>query len=69
LATLRNSPVKISSSGDDFYVELPDKAGEAVRLRDFGRAGRDRKPYITWLDVEGTKTVPFSRENPSRTGR
>jgi hypothetical protein len=65
-ATLVGPTVKVSCEAD-FYIELPDTAGKIVRLRDFGRAGRDRRRYVTWLDVRGSTVTPFSRQNPSRT--
>ncbi len=49
--------------------EVADLAGRKVRLRDFGSAGRNRTPYLTWFPIDGAPVVPFSRENPSRTGR
>ena len=49
--------------------EVSDLKGHAIRLRDFGSAGRDRAPYVTWLPAKNAKVVPFSRENPQRTSR
>ncbi|HEY0866956.1 MAG TPA: beta-L-arabinofuranosidase domain-containing protein [Fimbriimonas sp.] len=51
------------------YLEVVDAEGNPVRLRDYGSAGADRTPYVTWLSVEGLIAEPFSRGNPSRTGR
>ena len=67
-AKLRGDVIRVSAS-EDFSITLPDANGVQIQLRDFGRSGRDRKPYITWLDVRGTKSAPFSRDNPSRTAQ
>jgi uncharacterized protein len=47
-------------------VDVRDDKGTVVRLRDYGTAGKDRKPYVTWLPAKGTKLTPFSRSNPLR---
>ena len=47
-------------------VEVRDAAGAFVRLRDFGTAGADRRPYLTWLAVKDAKGTAFSRSNPLR---
>jgi hypothetical protein len=46
--------------------QLSDVDGREVRLVDFGSAGRDRLPYVTWLPAQGAKPTAFSRPNPSR---
>jgi hypothetical protein len=50
-------------------VEVDDVEGRAVRLRDFATAGRDRRPYATWLPAKGLTPVPFSRQAPLRSRR
>jgi hypothetical protein len=73
-------PSEIGAAAFDSAKVLPDKEGfallqirnrkgEEVRLRDFGSAGAGRTPYMTWLPIRGVKAAPFSRTNPSRTSR
>jgi DUF1680 family protein len=47
-------------------VDVRDNKGTVVRLRDYGTAGKDRKPYVTWLPAKGMKPTPFTRSNPLR---
>jgi hypothetical protein len=47
-------------------LDVRDDKGAVVRLRDYGTAGRDRKPYVTWLPAKGMKPTPFTRSNPLR---
>ena len=47
-------------------VEVDDAEGRVVRLRDFGTAGRDRRPYATWLGAKNATPVAFSRQSPLR---
>ncbi len=51
------------------FLNVTDVAGASIRLRDYGSAGADRMPYVTWLPVRGVSPTPFTRENPSRTSR
>jgi hypothetical protein len=58
--------------GDGAVVRFTvhDVDGHPVPLRDFGSAGRDRVPYLTWLPAKNATVVPFARSNPLRmTGR
>ncbi len=48
-------------------VAARDAAGNVMRLRDFGTAGADRRPYVTWLRARNAAVGAFSRENPLRT--
>lgn len=50
-------------------VDVTDVAGKTARLVDFGSAGRDRTPYVTWLTLAHVKPTPFSRTTPLRSGR
>jgi hypothetical protein len=50
-------------------VKVKAANGRAVLLCDFATAGATGTRYATWLRVEGAKPVPFSRENPLRSGR
>ena len=48
-------------------MDVVDKAGKAVRLRDFGSAGHNGALYASWLPIEGAPSAKFSVTNPSRT--
>ncbi|RIK73919.1 MAG: hypothetical protein DCC67_17280, partial [Planctomycetota bacterium] len=49
-------------------MNVRDATGNSVALRDFGTAGQS-SPYYTWLNIEGARPTPFSKDNPSRTSR
>ncbi|MGV3618379.1 MAG: beta-L-arabinofuranosidase domain-containing protein [Fimbriimonas sp.] len=48
---------------------VSDSKGTPLRLIDYGSAGRNKTPYLTWFPVEGVAAAPFSIANPSRTSR
>ena len=50
-----------------FLFDVRDRAGTTLRLRDYGTAGADRHPYVTWIPAKNARVTPFSRENPTRT--
>lgn len=50
-------------------IDATDAKGRPVRLVDFGSAGRDRRPYVSWIPAENAKPNPFSRTTPLRSGR
>jgi len=50
-------------------MEFSDIHGNKFYLSDFDSAGRDGKHYITWLNVLNAPKIPFSRNNPLRSGR
>jgi DUF1680 family protein len=64
-------PELVESPTDEAQVVISVRAkdGSRVQLRDYGTGGQNRTPYVSWLPVEGIKPLPFSRENPLRTGR
>ena len=43
--------------------------GSKLRLCDFASAGEGGSPYRSWLRVTNAPPMPFSRENPLRSGR
>jgi DUF1680 family protein len=58
---LRRSPFLLLEFGTDDC--------QALKLCDFASAGHGGTPYLTWLRVNGVVATPFSRTNPSRSGR
>ena len=50
-------------------LEVPVPEGRPVYLCDFASAGATGTPYRTWLNVEGATCLPFSRQQPLRSGR
>ena len=54
------------SPGALVLVDVTDAAGQTVRLRDFGTAGRQGAAYSSWLPARNGKSTPFSTTNPSR---
>ncbi|HWD38746.1 MAG TPA: beta-L-arabinofuranosidase domain-containing protein [Fimbriimonas sp.] len=62
------SQATFKSSGDGVGSwEVNDLSGNRLVLRDYGSAGRNRVPYITWFPVEHAPSAPFSQGKPSRT--
>jgi DUF1680 family protein len=47
-------------------LDVRDAGGIVVGLRDYGTAGANRRPYLTWLPARNVQSVPFSRANPQR---
>jgi DUF1680 family protein len=50
-------------------LDLQTKDGGKTRLCDFASAGEGGSPYRSWLRVDNVAKIPFSRENPLRSGR
>jgi DUF1680 family protein len=50
-----------------FLLDVRDRAGTTLRLRDYGTAGADRHPYVTWIPAKNARVIPFSRQDPTRT--
>jgi hypothetical protein len=46
--------------------DLRQADGSTVRLRDYGGAGQNRRPYQTWLRAMNAEVTPFSRAAPLR---
>ena len=62
LPVSRVSPPQVS-------VEYSAIDGSKVRLRDYGTAGENGLPYVSWLNVRNVTLCPFSRANPLRSAR
>lgn len=43
--------------------------GRKVRLCDFASAGEGGSPYRSWLAIDNASKIPFSQQNPLRSGR
>lgn len=65
LATVVAAP---SSSKAQMIVEI-SQCDDTIRLRDYGTAGTNRRPYRSWLNIRNTALAPFSRQNPGRSWR
>jgi hypothetical protein len=48
-------------------VDIRDAKGVVVRLRDYGTAGANRRPYVSWIPAKNVQAAPFSHANPQRT--
>ncbi len=55
-----------NTAGALVMVDVTDAAGQTVRLRDFGTAGRHGVSYASWLPARNARPTPFSTENPLR---
>ncbi|MCW3097044.1 MAG: hypBA [Chthonomonadaceae bacterium] len=58
----RTSPPQVS-------VEYTTTDGSRLRLRDYGTAGENGTPYVSWLNVRNVPPTPFTVSNPLRSGR
>jgi DUF1680 family protein len=56
-----------ADAGAIVMLEVNSVDGKTVRLRDYGTAGRERRPYVTWLPAKNAALAPFSHLNPQRT--
>ena len=56
-----------ADAGAIVMIDVQSPGGETIRLRDYGSAGRARRPYVTWLPAKNAVPTPFSRPNPQRT--
>ncbi|WP_442482894.1 beta-L-arabinofuranosidase domain-containing protein [Aeoliella sp. SH292] len=65
-ADLERGVIPDTHPGSIVTLEVDDTHGKSQQLRDFGTAGQQRQ-YYSWLVVQGTSPVPFSKTNPSRT--
>ena len=65
----RSPEIRQEDPGALITVNLFDASEQLVRLVDFGTAGRDRRPYVTWLPANNAAVTPFARDNPARTRR
>lgn len=62
--------IKLIAPGNDSQVKIQLISGrDTVILRDYGTAGLEGKSYKSWLNVQNTKTVDFSKSNPGRIWR
>jgi hypothetical protein len=50
-------------------LEVTAADGSKLRLRDYGTAGQDGTPYLSWLDVSNVTPASFSQTNPLRSTR
>jgi hypothetical protein len=48
-------------------LDVTDGSSRRLHLRDFGSAGQNGVPYISWLPMKGGKPTGFSKANPFRT--
>jgi DUF1680 family protein len=56
-----------ADAGAIVMIDVQSPGGKTIRLRDYGSAGRARRPYVTWLPAKNAVPTPFSRPNPQRT--
>jgi hypothetical protein len=47
-------------------IEVNDATGRTIQLRDFGTAGQNGVPYISWLPAKNIAALEFSERNPLR---
>lgn len=57
------------SQAPQFAMDFSTADGERVRLRDYGTAGREETPYVSWLHVKNAPAATFSPRNPLRSAR
>jgi uncharacterized protein len=50
-------------------LECQTADGAEVQLRDYGTAGEDGSPYVSWLEVRNVTAAEFSKTNPLRCAR
>jgi uncharacterized protein len=50
-------------------LECQAADGTKVQLRDYGTAGEDGSPYVSWLEVRNVTAAEFSKTNPLRCTR
>ena len=50
-------------------VEYTASDGSKIRLHDYGTAGENGTPYVSWLNVRNVVRAPFSKANPLRSAR
>jgi DUF1680 family protein len=69
LATLEPKLVDTDKDASPAFVLLDasDAADRPIRLRDFGTAGRNRIPYVSWFPARTDPPESFSANNPLRT--
>ena len=60
---------RLSKTETIVALDVQTKDGGKIRLCDFASAGEGGSPYRSWLRVDNVTKIPFSRENPLRSGR
>jgi DUF1680 family protein len=69
-ANLRGRLLPISRTAPpQVCVEFTTTDGSRLRLRDYGSAGENGTPYVSWLNVRNVTPTPFSLSNPLRSAR
>ncbi len=53
----------------NILVEVEDRNGDKILLRDFDSAGENGRFYYTWFEIDNVEKNDFSRKNPLRSSQ